>query len=227
MSRFSCTIAVLLLASLVLGCGGSQDTSVGTEGQSAPGVGTQESGQGFPVADSGQPGVVSAPNAKLPPPGDITAQFYEALRGGNRDAIGMLLTDKARQETAKNGLDIRSQASTSLTYAIGETDYVTEEMDGAHVASLWTETDEQGQSMTSPVIWVLRKQTNGWRIAGMATPVVEGELPLFFDFEDPENMMRTKEYVENEVYGGQEEQAKMAQQTSSPNESTPTGTEIR
>jgi len=230
MSRFSWMIVVLPLAGFVTGCGGSQDTAAPPESQSeqAPAVDwTQSPAQNSDFAGSVQPESDSLVTSDLPSPGQVTAQFYEALRSGNKDAIGVLLTDKAREETAKNGLDIRSQASTSLSYEIGETDYVTEEMDGAHVASFWTETDEQGQSMTSPVIWVLRKQTNGWRIAGMATPVVEGELPLFFDFEDPQNMMRTKEYVETEVYGEQEEQAEMAQQPTYPSEPSPTNTEIR
>jgi hypothetical protein len=221
MRRFSWMIAVLSLAGFVMGCGGAQDTADHTE--SATEQWTQTPSQG----SAAQTDIASLATLQRLSPSQVAAQFYEALRRGDRDAVEALLTDKTRQETAKNGLEIRPQASTTLTYEIGETDYVTEEMDGAHVGSLWTETDEHGQSMTSTVIWVLRKQANGWRIAGMATPVIEGELPLFFDFEDPENMLRTKDYVDTEVYGKQGEQAEMAQQPTHPNESASTNTEVR
>lgn len=227
MSRFFWMTAVLSLAGFVAGCGESQDTAGPSETLSEQTPPTHPPAHGAVVAGSAQPGNASPANANRPSPAHVTAQFYEALRSGDSDDIGALLTDKARHETAKNDLDIRSQASTSLTYEIGETDYVTEKMDGAHVATLWTETDEQGQAITSPVIWVLRKQSNGWRVAGMATPVVQGELPIFFDFENPLDMMRTKEFVENEVYGGQEEQVNMAQQPTYATESPSANTEIR
>jgi hypothetical protein len=134
-----------------------------------------------------------------PSPADAVAHFYEALRLGNKDAIAGLLTDKARAETAKNGLGISSSGSGSLKYQLGETDYVTEQMDGAHVKSIWTETDEFGQLVDTEVIWVLRKQHNGWRVAGMATQVMEGQLPLLFNFEDPQDMLQKKAFVENQL----------------------------
>lgn len=129
-------------------------------------------------------------------PTTAVAAFYEALRQGDDTSIAALLTDKAREETAKSGLDIRSQASTTLRYEIGEVDYVTEAMDGAHVKSLWFDTDADGQPTSTEVIWVLRKQADGWRVAGMATPIAEGQLPLLFNFENPDDMLQKKEYIE-------------------------------
>ena len=72
--------------------------------------------------------------------------------------------------------------------------------------SLWTEPDADGGLVSTDVIWVLRKQANGWKISGMATAVAEGELPLLFNFENPEDMMLKKAYVESQVVdtnGGQ------------------------
>jgi ketosteroid isomerase-like protein len=126
-------------------------------------------------------------------------RFYEALRDGDNGAIESLLTDKAREETAKSGLAIQSQASAALSYTIGETDFVTDQLDGAHVMSLWSEPGPDGAQVSTRVIWVLRKQPNGWKISGMATPVVEGQLPLLFNFENPEDMMQKKSYVESQM----------------------------
>lgn len=178
MRRMSWTIALLLA-----GCGGSPDDA-STNQLSSP---SSDASDGTDT------------------PAQVVERFYDAMRAGDDSAIAALLTDKARNETAKNGLEILSQGNSSLSYEVGKTEYVTEEMDGAHVASLWTEPDEEHkQSVTTEVIWVLRRQTNGWRVAGFAQ-VFDDELPLLFDFEDPEHMLRTKQYVETDLYDGQKE----------------------
>jgi hypothetical protein len=96
-------------------------------------------------------------------------------------------------------LGIQSQASESLSYQISETEFVSDEMDGAHVRTTWMEPSPEGDMTATEVIWVLRKQNDGWKISGMATPVVEGELPLLFNFEEPEDMLRKKEFVEQQL----------------------------
>ncbi len=137
-------------------------------------------------------------NGHASSPSEAVAQFYEALRSGQDSEISALLTDKAREETANSGLDIQSQGSSRLEYELGEVQFVDEAMQGAHVRSLWIDYMPDGERVGTEVIWVLRRQSDGWRIAGMATQVIEGELPLLFNFEDPEDMLRKKEYVEQQ-----------------------------
>lgn len=192
MRRISWTIAFLLA-----GCGGSPDDASTTQAPAPP-------LESRAAVTATIPGSSTLSGEETDAPARVVAQFYDALRDGDNTTIAGLLTDKAREETAQNGLEIRSQSNSSLTYELRETEYVTEQKDGAHVASLWTETDEQGQSATSEVIWVLRKQAAGWRIAGFAQ-VFSEDLPLLCDLEDPENMMRMKEYVENELNGRRQE----------------------
>lgn len=176
------------IALLLAGCGGSSDDAstnqLSSSSSETPAVGTTSS----PVT------LTAGTNT----PARVVAQFYDAMRDGNDATIASLLSDKARSETAKNGLKLRSQGKSSLTYEIGETEYVTEQKDGAHVASLWTEPDQ-----TTEVIWLLRKQTSGWRIAGFAQIYDEG--PVLFDLESTEDILRAKKYVDAESYGGQEE----------------------
>ena len=158
------------------------------------GCGNPSDSAGPRVAESVE---VAEPRSLEQPP-EAVALFYEALRKGDDEAISQLLTDKARTETANSGLGIQSQGSERLEYELGRIEYVDEAQQGAHVQSLWIDYDEYGDQIATEVIWVLRKQANGWRVAGMATQVAEGELPLLFNFEDPEDMLRKKEYVERQ-----------------------------
>lgn len=188
-------LRVLCLTVLVCGfagCGGAPQGSSDAANSSPSGPG----GAGLANADSG-PGV-SQPQA-VSDPAAVVAQFYEALRRGSDETIASLLSDKARQETSRSGLGIQSQASESLSYQISETEFVSDEMDGAHVRTTWMEPSPEGDMTATEVIWVLRKQNDGWKISGMATPVVEGELPLLFNFEEPEDMLRKKEFVEQQL----------------------------
>jgi hypothetical protein len=176
---------------LSAGCGDPQPTPAGNAASNS--VKPEYAANSLPAA------AAATEDAAASQPDQVVAQFYEALREGDNAAIERLLTDRAREETTKSGLAIQSQTSGSLSYTVGETDYVTDNMDGAHVMSLWTEPDGQGSSISTDVIWVLRKQHNGWKISGMATPVEEGQLPLLFNFENPEDMMQKKAYVESQV----------------------------
>ena len=185
-------IQMSVLLCLSIGCGDSQQSPQGN-GASGPAA-QMRSDNGSQRVGKTEPGETGADQ-----PNQVVSLFYQALRSGDDASIAALLTDRAREETAKSGLAIQSQASDSLSYTIGETDYVTESLDGAHVMSLWTEPDGEGGLVSTNVIWVLRKQQDGWKISGMATPVAEGQLPLLFNFENPEDMMQKKAYVESQM----------------------------
>jgi hypothetical protein len=171
-------LSVVLLASSGCGKTNSSDSAAGSDSASR----RDPSG--------------AAPSVSTPT--EAVTQFYEALRDGEEAKIASLLTDKARRESANSGLDIRSPGSASLTYEVGEWEYVTPAKDGAHVKSIWTELDDEGTRISTEVIWVLRKQADGWRVAGMATQVKQGQLPLLFNFEDPADMIQKRELVERE-----------------------------
>ncbi len=208
--KFAFRVLTVSVLACFAGCGGAPqgaaDAANGaSSGSDAPGSARMS------VTDSGAEG---APGSNASAPAAVVAQFYEALRKGSDVTIAGLLTDKAREETSKSGLGIQSQASASLSYEIRESEYVSDQMDGAHVRTMWLEPDAAGQMTATEVIWVLRKQSNGWKISGMATPVVEGELPLLFNFEEPEDMLQKKEFVEKQLAPPAEPQAATAEATS-------------
>lgn len=187
-------LSLTVLVSGLAGCGGAPQGPPETADSGSAGRNAAESTAAAFDSGAGNSTVAAASG-----PAEAVVQFYEALRRGSDVTLAALLTDRAREETAKSGLGIQSQASESLSYQISETDYVSERMDGAHVRTLWLEPNPEGQMTATEVIWVLRKQNNGWKISGMATPVVEGELPLLFNFEEPEDMLRKKEFVERQL----------------------------
>jgi len=43
------------------------------------------------------------------------------------------------------------------------------------------------------IVWVLRREKEGWRLAGMATELVPGQEPQFLNFEDPDDMIRKRD----------------------------------
>src|SRR4029453_15166844 len=58
--------------------------------------------------------------------------------------------------------------------------------------SVWTETYPDG-TIKYDVVWVLRRQAEGWRIAGMAIELVPGQPPAFLNFEDAADMAKKYE----------------------------------
>ena len=120
-------------------------------------------------------------------PEQVVEYFLAALQQGSDEQVTGLLTAKARTETAKHDLVVRSPGSPTAKFSVGALELVS---GGAYVNSQWSETSRDGFSHSFEIIWVLRKQANGWRIAGMATRVAENEQPTYLNFENPQEMIR-------------------------------------
>ncbi|MCA9164371.1 MAG: nuclear transport factor 2 family protein [Pirellulaceae bacterium] len=127
--------------------------------------------------------------AKLQSPDAVVMSFLSAMRDGDEQTITALLSNKAREATGQHEeLAIQPPGSPESTYRVETVELVDNEA-GAHVSSIWSEPDGQGGSVEYEVVWVLRRETDGWRIAGMATMIEEGSPPLFLNFENPEEML--------------------------------------
>ena len=120
-------------------------------------------------------------------PEQVVEHFLSALQQGSDEQVTGLLTAKARTETAKHDLVVRSPGSPTAKFSVGALELVS---GGAYVNSQWSETSRDGIAHPFEIIWVLRKQANGWRIAGMATRVAENEQPTYLNFENPQEMIR-------------------------------------
>jgi hypothetical protein len=121
------------------------------------------------------------------PPDHVVAVFLDALKTGDTATKASLLTSKALEETTKHEFEVNPQSAPNAQYEVHQPEFVANNPNGAHVTSVWTETYDDGK-VTYDVVWVLRRQAEGWRIAGMAIELIEGQPPAFLNFEDPADM---------------------------------------
>lgn len=140
-------------------------------------------------------------------PQKIVQNFLTALQLGNDEQISRLLTTRAKEETEKHDLVVRSPGSPNATFEVGDVEMVS---GGAYVTSQWQEAGEDGLVHQFDIIWILRQQQNGWRIAGMATRVAANEAPTYLNFEEPEEMIRIWKDADRRLATQQEEGAATA-----------------
>jgi len=168
------------LAVVASGCGKSGGTG---ESSTAPG--------------EARPNAVAESSAKPDGPAAAAHEFLEALRTGNDEKAAKMLSTAARQKTASLNRNVTPPASDTARFTLGKVEYVND--DGARVACTWTDLDEEGKPKTDEAIWVLRREDNAWRIAGVAAQVFPGEPPLLLNFEDPQDMLRKQQWVREEI----------------------------
>jgi hypothetical protein len=130
----------------------------------------------------------------------VVRDFLEAIKTGDETKSNDLLTPLARQKTGEMDMAVAPMGSESASFTVGDVE-LPEEGGGemAHVASTWTDVDDDGQPRTDEILWVLRHEEQGWRIAGMATKVFQDAPPLLLNFEDPADMRRKQQLAEAEM----------------------------
>lgn len=119
------------------------------------------------------------------PPNEVVSKFLTSLRTGDDALAAALLTDKARAETAKHDLKVQPPGSPSAEFRVGNT---TVTPYGVNVESHWSESDGQGGRVQYELVCVLRKEPNGWRVAGLIPST--GTQTTYLNFEKPEEMMK-------------------------------------
>ncbi len=178
MWRTGWIVWLAVLAVGVMGCGGSDETGPagGGEAQSGGGADGQQNG-----------------------PAAAVFEFLEAVRSGNDEKAATMLTKMARQKTAELNMEVAPPGSDTAEFEVGKVEYVDAAKTVAHVTSAWSDLDEKSQKRTDDIVWMLRRDPEGWRIAGAAATVFEGEPPLLLDFENPEEMLRKQQWVKQEM----------------------------
>jgi hypothetical protein len=120
-------------------------------------------------------------------PDQVVTVFLDALKNGDTSTKASLLTTKALAETTKHEFEVNPQSAPNAQYEVHPAEFLANNPNGAHVTSVWTESYEDGQ-VTYEVVWVLRRESQGWRIAGMAIELIPNQPPSFLNFEDPADM---------------------------------------
>lgn len=152
--------------------------------------------------DAGAPPPASIPAtdqtaAASSDPAGVVNAFLDAIRTGNDEKAMSLLTPLARQKAKETNRSPTPPASDTARFEVGEVKLVGDS--GAQVACKWTDLDESGKPHTDKALWVCRRDTEGWRVAGVAAIVFEGEDPLLLDFENPAEMAQKQEWLRAEI----------------------------
>jgi beta-lactamase regulating signal transducer with metallopeptidase domain len=129
-------------------------------------------------------------------PAAAVARFLEAARTGNEETASRMLSTVAREKMVKASRSITPPASKTAKFAVGKVDLVGN--DGARVATTWTDLGADRKEETHNSVWVLRRESDGWRIAGVASQVFADAPPVVLNFEDPEEMLRKQQWVREE-----------------------------
>jgi hypothetical protein len=125
-------------------------------------------------------------------PDQVVTVFLNALRSGDSPTTESLLTSKARQELSRHSLSVDVQSAPNATYQVRPAQVLANDPNGAHVSSVWTEKFNDGDE-TYEIVWALRRQAEGWRLAGMAMELIPGQQMQFLNFEDPQDMLKKKD----------------------------------
>lgn len=182
--RYFSTIALVLATGFTVGCNKSGS---GTGQAAAQQAQTQTTQTGQSGAATTQP--IAVPSNATPD--QVVTVFLNAMRSGDSPTTESLLTGKARQELAKHSLSVDVQSAPNATYQVHHAE-ILQDSGGAHVRSVWTERFDDGDE-TYEIVWALRHQPEGWRVAGMAMELLPGQAMQFLNFEDPADMLRKKE----------------------------------
>ena len=167
---------------------------------------------------SGSNTAVAAP-ATEPAKATVTA-FLEAIKRGDDPGAQAMLTKVARAKTQELGISVAPPVTSTATYSIRECEVIPGTDDLVHVGTTWTDTDPDGFTTTENVVWAVRLDPEGWRVAGMATRIFDDMPPLLLNFEDPEDMIAKQEMVAQEL---QKRAQQAAQQAKQPQQRTAVG----
>jgi hypothetical protein len=202
--RCSVTRTVLFAALCFAGCSHKAEPTAATPASSGQTQPSLTNGAARPT----QPIAVPASAA----PDQVVLTFLNALRTGDSPTTESLLTSKARQELARHSLSVDVQSAPNASYQVRPAELLADDPSGAHVKSVWTEKFDDGDE-TYEIFWALRKQPEGWRIAGMAMELIPGQPMQFLNFENPEDMLRKKD---DAIAAMQAPAAQTAQQPAPP-----------
>ena len=184
MERRRCGWFSLISGGLLVlaGCGQQANSGGGGAAASAAGAGaSNKAGQNAAAADD---------------PAVAVRHFLEAVRTGNDAEALRWLTPLAREKTQEMHMSVAPPGTETSQFEVGEVELVD---GGAHVASTWSDLDSDGNRHADPIVWLLAKEPEGWRIAGMATTLFEEKLPIVLNFEEPEEMIQKQQFAEAEA----------------------------
>ena len=108
-----------------------------------------------------------------------------------------MLTPLARQKVEESHLSVAPPSSDTAKFEVGAVERIGD--DGARVHVNWTDMDEANQPQRCEMLWMVRREAEGWRVAGVAVPVLPNEPRLVLNFEDPDDMIQKRQMLHEEL----------------------------
>ena len=186
-------VALALGSSAVLGCGKPAAETTETKQSAAP-AGTAAPDPTTSIATTR--GCVNPP-ANMDGPEGAVCQFLEALRAGEDRRTEAMFTALARKRIQEEKIAVAPRGSDTAKFEIGKVEYL--DADGARVACKCADLDADGEKHTDEMTVMVRKESDGWRIAGMALTVFDGEPPVLLNFEEPKEVQEKLGMVRQEI----------------------------
>ncbi len=128
-------------------------------------------------------------------PATAVSTFLKAICAADEPTMFAMLTAEARTALKSHNMSPQLPSSGSTSFEIGEVEMVE---GGAHVMTKWYDRMEDGTRDTTEVLWMLRQESGGWRVAGMAMRVYDDQPAAILNFEDPDDMTRVLDLIAQE-----------------------------
>jgi hypothetical protein len=203
MQRTACVLAFCILA---LGCQkNSQPTTTaaktehGEQNEVSQAGGTSGHASEVRKADF----VTADSKATVDSPELLVRKFVSALRKGDAREARNLLTEKARYETRRHGLEVDPQMFPNTSFEVKETTYTSNHRNVAYVGCKWSESDAASKEFE--LKWVAKHDEEGWRISGFFTSVDGAEDLKLLNFENVPEMLAVMENSEGETKAAKSE----------------------
>jgi hypothetical protein len=207
MKRFAWLLPLILLVAGVSGCGKS-DSNPPTIETNPDQSSSLPQGMAVATYEPKQVAVDATPD-------QVVSVFLEAMRAADAVSVESLLTTQAREETKRHNMPVEPVAAPHAQFQVAAPQYLPMNPNGAHVQAQWIESDGM-INYTHTVIWVLRRQAEGWRIAGFAIELVPGQGPQFLNFEDPADMVKKQQEAVAAIQAAGQAAAQQAAQPMQP-----------
>lgn len=191
------------LAIMAAGCGGSGKSSTEAANSDSPPKAAAASNETPAKGDSASAkSTLDEPWAPKPPadlntPEGTVFTFLQAIRAGDDTQTTAMLTPLARQKLAETKIPLTPHATDTAQFELGDVQRLAD--DGARVLFEWTDNGKDGTPQTDEAMCMVRKEAEGWRVAGMAVKVIEGKPLLLLDFEDPKETVRKLQVLQEQI----------------------------
>ena len=206
-------LLLTIVCTLLSGC---DRTYVADEGSSK----TEESQSTLPSQDKPQTSSVSADkltNVASPAtasalvsedatPEGVCRKFMALIKSEKRVEAENLLTRMALAVTTKAGLQLEPMGGPNSVYTVNDVRYATNKKRLAQVECCVADNID-GEKVKMDLTWLVRKQSNGWRISGVMLEMTPGSEKDLLSFENIHDVTKIKSLADADVLNEDSRQA--------------------